>query len=847
MEETKHDLIEETAPGVDKIDRKWMTTFWEAFSDIVVEMNAGYIVTNILRKTDSTFTMTDIIGKTFLDVAVDKDRAFVKSELELLKNKDIPYRRFTFLSRLGKYYRWTLVALFKDDTILGLRGIAVDVTEQSLKEITLNWQRAIIEGSSDFISIADLNGEVLYTNPGAFKMTGYDSARLTLPPKLVFTADHLEKIRNEGLAKAVRDGFWTSLGELVCSGGKQIPIEHSMFSVKNEKDETILIAAIIRDVSEFIEHEKTLYSAQKRTELLASVAMSFSLSDDFDANINEALASIATYMNIDAIYIRRDDAEKKSFVSDYLWSNKSEHGVNASKDVPYIDKKTGDYTREYSLLQSVPIFVSSDMSTIDENIFVRAKNAGIKSMVCLPIHVDDQFWGYISLSMYSAKRIWTDGDIGFLKTVCGIVSTSLEKKLLSQRWQAAQAEARTAAETANLAKSDFLSRMSHEIRTPMNAIIGMTQIAQKSTDEERIRNCLGKIDSASKHLLALINDILDISKIEANKLELQNEIFDLEKCIDNIRNMITIRVEEKKQKFSLCFSESLPKCLMGDELRFTQVIINLLGNAVKFTPEAGTVSLEVSEKAREGEECILEIRIKDSGIGISQEHQKKLFTPFEQGDGGITREYGGSGLGLAISKYIVNLMGGTIWIESDAGKGSVFAFTARMCVGDEKTYKQNNKMIDYWPEEQNRETVLSRDLGDFTMLLVEDVEINREIIYAILEDTHINIEHAENGEKAVEKFTTEPEKYDIILMDLQMPVMDGMEATRRIRALEETQKKPLKRIPIVAMTANAFKEDVDKCKAAGMNDHIAKPIDSKILLEKLIHNLIVSAYTSRKK
>jgi len=960
MEKKKAALIEETAPGMDKIDRTWMTTFWEAFSDCVIEMDAQYNVTNILRKTDSTFTMTDIIGKSFLEIALDKDRTMVASELESLKAANVPYKRFTFLSKLGRYYRMTLVALHKDDIFLGLRGIAVDVTEQSLKEITLNWQRAIIEGSSDFISITDLDGNVLYTNPGAFKMLRNDPSLGLLPSERIFTAEHLKAIRGEGLEKAVNGGIWISQSMLICKDGTRIPIEHSMFSVRNDKDEAILLVTIIRDITDFVDHEKTMRNEQRRTELLASVAMSFSLTDDFDATINEALASIGNYMGVDAMYIRRDDAETKSFISDYLWFNNMSHGIHASRDIPYIDPGTGEYTREYSLLQSESIFVANDMSALEDGLFMRGRSAGMKSMVCLSIHVDDQFWGYISLCMYSYIRIWTESDISFLNTVCGILSTSLEKRLMSQRWQAAQAnlqavvrnypgiiwsldsnrcftlydgaflstskeapsgiigqnmleynrkhpgmlhpsilekveqtfvgepqewmmelksevfrcntmpilgdqgvitgvvgasadvtgmikmqkdlvEARIAAEAANVAKSEFLSRMSHEIRTPMNAIIGMTQIAQNTGDETRIKNCLGKIDNASKHLLALINDILDISKIEANKLELQREIFDLGKCIDKIRTMITVKVEEKRQSFDLRFSESLPKCLEGDELRFTQVIINLLGNASKFTPEMGSISLELSEQARENDVCILEARIRDSGIGMTPEQQKKLFTPFEQGDGSITREYGGTGLGLAICKYIVELMGGSIWVESVSGKGSVFAFTVKMRIGDEETYKRINEMKNYMPSESSRKAAMAaaNDLSKFTVLLVEDVDINREIIHAILEDTHINIESAENGARAVEMFAAAPCKYDIILMDLQMPVMDGLEATRRIRAMDAERAKD---VVIVAMTANAFKEDVDKCKDAGMNDHIAKPIDSHLLMEKIVHYLLINGY-----
>ena len=956
MEKTAGGLTEETANGINPIDRTWMTTFWESFSDCVIETDAQYRITNILKKPESTFTMPNIIGMPFFDIAADKDRALAEREIEKLQSAAVPYLRFTFLSKLGRYYRWTLIAYRADGVFRGLRGIAVDVTRQSLNEITLNWQSAIIEGSSDFITITDLDGNALYTNPGAYKMTGYKPSMGPLPQERIFSPEHLEVIHGEGLEKALLTGFWSSLSELVCADGRLLPVEHNMFSVINEQDDTVFIATIIRDITDFVEREKSILNEQRRTELLASVAMSFSLADDFDAAVNEALASIGGYMGIDAMCIRRDNQESQCFITDYLWSNNDLYTANAAGDMPYIDTVTGGFTKEYTLLRSVPIFVSDDLSLLADDEFTMARSEGVRSLICLPIRADDQFWGYISLSMFTGSRSWTEGDIGFLKTICGILSTSLEKRLMSQRWQAAQAdlqavvrnypgiiwsldanrrftlydgafpgvaeekefgiagqnihqyairrpgaihpsmaemvertflgepqdwvmetknavfrcntmpmgaegnvtgvvgasvdvtgmirmqkdleEARVAAEAANVAKSEFLSRMSHEIRTPMNAIIGMTQIAKNSGDAERIRGCLDKIDGASKHLLALINDILDISKIEANKLELQNEIFDLEKCLLAIRGMIAVRLEEKKQAFDLRFSESLPRYVVSDELRFTQVIINLLGNAIKFTPEMGEISLEVSGRGCGNGECILELRVRDSGIGISPEQQKKLFRPFEQGDGSITREFGGTGLGLAICKNIVELMGGGIWVESVMGGGSLFAFTAKMRIGDEAAYEQARQA-----GQGTGPAAASNDLSQFTILLVEDVDINREIVYAILEDTRVNIDSAENGAKAVDMFATAPGKYNIVLMDLQMPVMDGIEASRRIRAIESTlrteSKKPLPAVPIMAMTANAFREDADKCRAAGMNDHIAKPIDSGLLLEKLTHYLFL--------
>ena len=829
MEQAKYGLIERTTPGAGNIDRTWMTTFWEAFSDSVIEMDERFIITNVLGKTDSTFIIPDIVGKRFIDIVDEKDKALTLAEFEILKNTDAPYRRFTILTILKRYYRWTLISARDNGGFAGLRGICVDVTEQSLNEITLNWQRAIIEGSDDFLSIADVAGNTLYINPGAYRMAGYEPGSAEFNPDKVFTPKQLKKKQDEGVPATIKNGSWAGMSEMIRADGSLIPVEQNLFRVSNDKDETILIATIIRDISDFVEHEKSIRDEQQRAELLAGVAMSFSASDDIDISVNQALLSVGIYMEVDAVFVYRNDEERKRFVCDNLWTADPAFWERLSAGAPYYDEAVDKYTLAYTLLQDLPVFVAEDMSELSEDLFAFAKDMGVKSLVCLPVNVDDRFWGFIGLATHDRVRAWPEKDIRFLNTIRGILSTSLEKRLILTRLE----EARKEAEAASVAKSEFLSRMSHEIRTPMNAIIGMTRIARNSNDDERIKSCLEKTSNASQHLLALLNDILDISKIEANRLELLNEAFNPRKLAERIREMIAVRLDEKNQSFELTVDDKLPDYLIGDELRLTQVIINLIGNAVKFTPERGFISLNISEKERVNDECVLEIRVRDSGIGITPEHQSRLFLPFEQGDGSITREYGGSGLGLAICKSIVDLMGGDITVDSVIGEGSVFTFTAKMRITDEREYEKSIARV---PNRKPGADIDSIEaLGGLTVLMAEDVEINREIVYAIFEDTNINLEHAENGLRAVEMFAAAPERYNVILMDLQMPVMDGLEATRRIRAMGTERSRD---IPIIAMTANVFKEDVEKCKAAGMNDHVAKPIDSEILLDKLFDCLL---------
>jgi len=499
--------------------------------------------------------------------------------------------------------------------------------------------------------------------------------------------------------------------------------------------------------------------------------------------------------------------------------------------------------------------------------------------------------------------------------------------------------------------------MSHEMRTPMNAIIGMTSIGMSATEPEQMKYCLKKIDDASKHLLGVINDILDMSKIEANKFELSPVSFDFEKMLQKVVNAINFRVDERRQKFYVNIGKDMPQTLIGDDQRLSQVIINLLSNAVKFTPEEGTITLDSKLISLQDGLCRLKISVKDTGIGISDEQKARLFHSFEQADAGTSRKFGGTGLGLAISKRIVEKMGGEIQVESEAGCGSTFSFTVLLkqdakkqsrlfgeginwsnvrifVVDDEREIRDffmdtslslgifcdvaasgeeaaemlarddnyNIFFVDWklpgmngidlarqiraesakkpvvilfsatdWRVIENdaynagvdrfmqkplfRSCIVdvigeclgagcamehaehSAHSGNFTghtVLLAEDIEINREIVVALLEPMQLKVESAENGAQAVEMFKAAPDRYDIILMDVQMPEIDGYDATRAIRALDISRAKT---IPIIAITANVFREDVEKCLEAGMNGHIGKPLDFDeviITLEKYL-------------
>lgn len=402
-------------------------------------------------------------------------------------------------------------------------------------------------------------------------------------------------------------------------------------------------------------------------------------------------------------------------------------------------------------------------------------------------------------------------------------TTQVRREQIARNRELAAALSR--AEQASSAKSTFLSQMSHDIRTPLNAIVGYTGLASREgVDSEQFREYLNKIDSASQHLLALINDVLEMSRIESGRMDLDPRETDLRALMDGILDLFAAQMKSKSLDFFVDTETVEDALVLCDGNRLNRVLLNLLSNAYKFTPEGGAVSVVLSQTGRPSpEESAYELRVKDTGIGMSPEFAERVFDSFERERTSTVSGIQGTGLGMAITKRIVDQMGGSIRLETAPGEGTEFIVSLVFPLIQESQRAQENKGAEH--------TAKKLDFSSMRLLLAEDNDLNREIALAVLEDMGFQMETARNGQEAVEILSaSKPDHFDGVLMDIQMPVMDGYEAARTIRRLEDPD---LSSVPIIAMTANAFAEDIRQAEEAGMNGHIAKPLDLEKMRETL--------------
>ena len=497
------------------------------------------------------------------------------------------------------------------------------------------------------------------------------------------------------------------------------------------------------------------------------------------------------------------------------------------------------------------------MAMAVEQALLKGKS-GYECICRMPLKDGSCSWIKVS-GMFSDQKV---NDIPVIYATFIDVTEAVEQKELQQQLEKRSQElqaALQAAEVANREKSDFLSRMSHDIRTPMNAIMGMTDIASAHIDTpEKVQDCLRKISLSSQHLLGLINDVLDMSKIESGKMTLAEEVIELPEVMDTIVSIMQSSVKARQQQFDVRLRHIRHEQLCCDSLRLRQVLINVLSNASKFTPPGGTVSFDIEETASENAaKAWFKFTVRDTGIGIKPEFLRDIFKPFTREKDSRIDKTEGSGLGMAISKKIVDLMGGTIEVSSEVGTGTEFTIRLPLPIilisaydsADVETKARQAGVNGFMTKPVFMSTLCralqryvlgqaaadeQKSKTDFSgkrFLLVEDNALNREIAVELLESAGAVVESACAGAEGAAKFAAEPAGYyDLLLMDVQMPVMNGYEATQKIRA---SAKSDARTVPIVAMTADAFAEDIIEAKKAGMNSHLAKPLNLATLVREI--------------
>ena len=592
------------------------------------------------------------------------------------------------------------------------------------------------------------------------------------------------------------------------------------FMVTNQLKKTGEEYSLLNSV---LEREIDQRSKLLHTVNLISDELLSSGSETFDTMLYRSMERIGTALEIDKVYIWSNSRQGEELFCSQVneWTRVAEPQQSGDQTTPQ------PFPHEWLQTLSENKCINNITRVYSDDLRHYLQGRGILSIILVPVFIRSEFWGFVGFADCRNERLFTDIEEAILRTVSLLFATSvLRNEMTSDLIRTTEI-----ALAASNAKSDFLANISHEIRTPLNAITGMSSIARKSDSIDDIYLCLDRINAAVKQLLSIINDVLDMSKNEAGKIDMMEEPFNLVSTLHNVISIMFTQAEQKQLSFITELSSDLPEAVVGDETRLSQILINLLSNAIKFTPKGGRVSFsaEIVESLSDDHSldgyAHLVFTIQDTGIGIAAETLPKLFNKFEQADAGISREFGGTGLGLAITKRIAEMMHGNIEVVSVLNEGS--CFTAHVLL-----LKTSDEMAII--REGTERAPTKNTFADRRALLVEDIEINREIIIAMLDDTGIQIDIAENGRMAVDIFEGNAEKYDIIFMDLQMPIMDGYTATEHIRALDVPTAKS---VPILAMTANAFAEDIRKCIDSGMNDHISKPIDYTGLIDKIRKHL----------
>jgi PAS domain S-box-containing protein len=673
--------------------------------------------------------------------------------------------------------------------------------------------RLLFENANEAIMVIQ-DAKIKFFNPQVIKFSGYRESELMLRPfvDLIYPDDKkmvVMNYRHRLQGKCLPQSYTF---RAIHKDGTVKWIEISAVLIAWEDKPATL--NFLTDVTKRIEAEEELH---KKDVLLGAVAVATNiLITEWSLNraINQVLEILGGATKVDriAIFENRNSDEGEHFMSlRYSWSRDNEFSLKDDpdfQDAPY----DPEFSRFYNVLSSGrPIKCSLLEYTKTERALIESKK--VKSLIVFPIIIHGQFWGFMAFDDIHSERDWTSVEVSILMATAASIGGTIARKYTENELR----EAKKIAESAARAKSDFLANMSHEIRTPLNAVIGLTDLTLKTDITQEQRSYLEIIRSSGDSLLSVINKILDFTKIDREKVELESKPFELRRCVEDSLNLVRTIASEKSLDLTYEISASVPQAIMGDPVRIQQILVNLLSNAVKFT-EKGFILVSVHSMKFDDTCHEIHFKVRDTGVGIPEDKIDGLFQPFTQVDASTTRKYGGTGLGLAISKRLVGLMRGKIWAESQLGIGSTFHFTL--------VAKAAN-LDDIENERVDEPEGVKLGKPGFRILLAEDNVINQMVMVKMLNKLGYQADVVANGKEVLSSL--EHHNYDLILMDVQMPEMDGFETTRAIRKLRPSGNHP----KIIAITAYALKEDRQRCLDAGMDDYISKPVRLQDLAEML--------------
>ena len=805
------------------------------------EMQAGFAerMTNSIPQYQSDGRVSRSMVEVLTTAAKD---GYLKNEVELVigeKNRiiDMEIKRIPYgdsFALLG--YMMDLTEIREKEEALAQRTSELETAVGAL-ETAQHTVAAMFESNPHMNVMFDNNFKVIDCNPSAYKFMGFETKEDMLNNFAEKFATSIPSFQPDGrpsisvadrVTSTIKDGYIKFESELRIEG-RTVIVDIEMRRIPY--GDNFAVVTYITDLTAIREWEKELVHRDElqkqmvkdielRDKLLSTVNNATALllqaeADDFEKALWSSMGMMAHASDADRVYIwKNSDVGGKLYCNQlYEWSEGAEpqQGNEYTINVPY-EEMIPEWVYKLSRGQCINGIVS-DLSPAEQT---QLSPQGIKSILVVPVFLRDTFWGFVGFDDCHRERIFTENEESILRSGSLLIANALLRNEMTQEL----ASAFESAQAASVAKSSFLANMSHEIRTPMNSIIGFAELALDKAISPHVKDYLSKITDSTKWLLRIINDILDISKIESGKIELENVPFDLHSIFARCQSVILPSVNEKGLDLRVYAEPPVGKKLLGDPVRLYQALMNLLSNAVKFTND-GTVKMSSSITSTDDNTATVYFEVKDSGIGMSPEQIEKIFEPFMQADSSTTRNYGGTGLGLTITKNIVDLMGGKLIVESEPGIGSTFSFALKF-----ETVETSDEMPDFFETK-----AVEKPHFEGLVLICEDNPMNQQVISEHLTRVGLQAVIAENGKIGVdmvqERINKEQKQFDLVFMDIFMPVMDGVEAAIKMIALGIGA-------PIIAMTANMMNGEIENYKKIGMSDCIGKPFTTQELWRCLL-------------